>query len=460
MLLLVPTMLGFAESLLKLHGKKLSGINLLISCGDRYNPKMDNRVMATFGVPVIEGYGITECSPALAVNPKPSVRKIGIVGPNLPMNCSYPEKLSWRNSERRPFLPCFRGGVPKRRSGTHKRRCSGVQRSFGYIRLLPLSWNQLRAIHRWLVKHGPLRSDWWWQLDQDSWQGNWHNHSRWLQRLPSRGRIDFIRTPGSEYSRCCRNSQLYFRRSTKDILHQATRRWPYGKWTCEILQGKIITLQSSKKRWICWLAADFSNRKNFKARNPSFLRLRAGQAMRAQSLQFHWFSTFHSQKSPQRMDAISLCQHLQHSKSFDKFKRNEIIRELRHLFRDSSQNGHQRQCILKILHSPRRFNSFDRQSGLNGFTIDNLTSGRAKSFKRLSSAIILLSNKPNQCLRIWEWIFRSCALPITNWTKKYALLRCAILLRGFGKILRELLTFFQSPLFFNDTGIILYVLFI
>jgi len=112
MLLLVPTMLGFAESLLKLHGKKLSGINLLISCGDRYNPKMDNRVMATFGVPVIEGYGITECSPALAVNPKPSVRKIGIVGPNLPMNCSYPEKLSWRNSERRPFLPCFRGVVP------------------------------------------------------------------------------------------------------------------------------------------------------------------------------------------------------------------------------------------------------------------------------------------------------------------------------------------------------------
>ncbi len=83
-LLLVPTMLGFAASLLERKGKKLSGIKLLIAGGDRYNPKMDDRVTAAFGVPVIEGYGITECSPVLAVNPKPSVRKLGTVGPALP----------------------------------------------------------------------------------------------------------------------------------------------------------------------------------------------------------------------------------------------------------------------------------------------------------------------------------------------------------------------------------------
>ena len=83
-LLLVPTMLGFAASLLERQGKKLSGIKLLIAGGDRYNPKMDDRVTAAFGVPVIEGYGITECSPVLAVNPKPSVRKLGTVGPALP----------------------------------------------------------------------------------------------------------------------------------------------------------------------------------------------------------------------------------------------------------------------------------------------------------------------------------------------------------------------------------------
>ena len=83
-LLLVPTMLGFVASYLEKQGVKLSGIKLLIAGGDRYNPKIDDRVTAAFGVPVIEGYGITECSPVLAVNPKPSVRKLGTVGPKLP----------------------------------------------------------------------------------------------------------------------------------------------------------------------------------------------------------------------------------------------------------------------------------------------------------------------------------------------------------------------------------------
>ena len=83
-LLLVPTMLGFTASFLERQGKKLSGLKLLIAGGDRYNPKMDDRVTAAFGVPVIEGYGITECSPVLAVNPNPSVRKLGTVGTPLP----------------------------------------------------------------------------------------------------------------------------------------------------------------------------------------------------------------------------------------------------------------------------------------------------------------------------------------------------------------------------------------
>ena len=83
-LLLVPTMIGFMTSMLERMGKKLTGIKLLIAGGDRYNPKIDDRVTAAFGVPLIEGYGITECSPVLAVNPKPSVRKLGTVGPALP----------------------------------------------------------------------------------------------------------------------------------------------------------------------------------------------------------------------------------------------------------------------------------------------------------------------------------------------------------------------------------------
>ena len=83
-LLLVPTMVGFAASMLERQGKTLTGIKLLIAGGDRYNPKMDDRVTKTFGVELIEGYGITECSPVLSVNPKPSVRKLGTVGPALP----------------------------------------------------------------------------------------------------------------------------------------------------------------------------------------------------------------------------------------------------------------------------------------------------------------------------------------------------------------------------------------
>ena len=83
-LLLVPTMVGFAASMLERLNKKLTGIKLLIAGGDRYNPKIDDRVTERFGTELIEGYGITECSPVLAVNPSPRVRKLGTVGPALP----------------------------------------------------------------------------------------------------------------------------------------------------------------------------------------------------------------------------------------------------------------------------------------------------------------------------------------------------------------------------------------
>ena len=105
-LLLVPTMLGFAASMVERMGIKISGIKLVIAGGDRYNTKLDNRITKAFGVPLIEGYGITECSPVLAVNPAPSVRKLGTVGPALPRF-----ELQLRSESSNEILPIPGEGV-------------------------------------------------------------------------------------------------------------------------------------------------------------------------------------------------------------------------------------------------------------------------------------------------------------------------------------------------------------
>ena len=83
-LLLVPTMLGFLTGLVERKGQPITGLKFLIAGGDRYNVQMDDRVTAAFGIPVIEGYGITECSPVLAVNRNPAERRLGTVGTPLP----------------------------------------------------------------------------------------------------------------------------------------------------------------------------------------------------------------------------------------------------------------------------------------------------------------------------------------------------------------------------------------
>jgi long-chain acyl-CoA synthetase len=61
-----------------------SAWRLCISGGAPLPPRVLEAFEAKYGVPIYEGYGPTECSPVLTVNPPRGVRKIGSVGPAIP----------------------------------------------------------------------------------------------------------------------------------------------------------------------------------------------------------------------------------------------------------------------------------------------------------------------------------------------------------------------------------------
>ncbi len=76
----VPTIMSFLLGVLAKKGEHLSGIEHVITGGDRLNIQLDARCKEYIGVGIVEGYGLTECSPVVAVNRSDETKKLGTVG--------------------------------------------------------------------------------------------------------------------------------------------------------------------------------------------------------------------------------------------------------------------------------------------------------------------------------------------------------------------------------------------
>ncbi|MBI2081704.1 MAG: long-chain fatty acid--CoA ligase [candidate division NC10 bacterium] len=79
----VPAMYALLASLPEVPAD-LSALRLCVSGGAPLPVEVLRRFEARYGIPIYEGYGPTECSPALTVNPPFGKRKVGSVGLPLP----------------------------------------------------------------------------------------------------------------------------------------------------------------------------------------------------------------------------------------------------------------------------------------------------------------------------------------------------------------------------------------
>jgi long-chain acyl-CoA synthetase len=79
----VPTIMAFLIGALDKSKTRLPNIRFVVTGGDRLNTKMDARCKEFLGVGILEGYGLTECSPVVAVCRTEETKKLGTVGPFL-----------------------------------------------------------------------------------------------------------------------------------------------------------------------------------------------------------------------------------------------------------------------------------------------------------------------------------------------------------------------------------------
>ena len=99
-LIIVPTMLNFLISALERGAPRPQNLKMIVTGGDRYNIDMDEKLKTVMGIGNLQGYGITETSPVLAVNKNYEQNRLGTVGPFL-------KHVEWqlRPDENKPAIP-------------------------------------------------------------------------------------------------------------------------------------------------------------------------------------------------------------------------------------------------------------------------------------------------------------------------------------------------------------------